>query len=151
MTKPTDKIVPRGLYFETIGALSRYDGRIIFNAKGMGLATRLIGESKDYRPPTDPSSTDTQPTRYRIIESKPDKNNIVIIGIKEDQNGEFSTKNDALACIRINHAIKKHDNERLLDAIAAFIQEHKIVTCEDIELAYINVNTLLEKIKSFRS
>ena len=52
------------------------------------------------------------PMRWKIIESVPDKNKIILLGVKESLDGDFSTRDDALAAIRYAHsamASKQHE------------------------------------------
>ncbi|MDD5513214.1 MAG: hypothetical protein PHD09_05555, partial [Candidatus Omnitrophica bacterium] len=49
--------------------------------------------------------TETKPpTRWKIIESVPDKNKIILLGVKESPDGDFSTRDDALAAIQYAHS-----------------------------------------------
>jgi hypothetical protein len=42
--------------------------------------------------------------RWKIIESVPDKNNVILLGIRESPDGDFSTRDDALAAINYAHS-----------------------------------------------
>jgi hypothetical protein len=50
--------------------------------------------------------TDTLQQRFKIIESI-SKDGIVIIGIKEDDNGQFTSRDEALDWLRTNHEIRE--------------------------------------------
>src|SRR5271157_833791 len=56
--------------------------------------------------------------RFRIVESVPDKNNLIIIGIKEDPNGGFVSRNAAL-----DHIAWQHNHDAAIAAAA--LRQHK--------------------------
>jgi len=63
-------------------------------------------------------------TRFKIVESVPDKNGIIIIAIKEQSDGEFTTRGDALIAIRKMHEARQQEREKVLDEAIAVCQKH---------------------------
>jgi len=54
--------------------------------------------------------TDTLQQRFKIIKSIP-KDGIVIIGIKEEDNGQFTSRNEALDWLRANYCKGDQKND----------------------------------------
>lgn len=69
---------------------------------------------------TEPSPQ-PHPLRYKIIESAPDRNGIIIIAIKPDVNGKYTSRDEALDGIRASHSSTKSSAGKVLDELENWI------------------------------
>jgi hypothetical protein len=57
------------------------------------------------------SQNNSSPQKFKIVESVPDKNGVIIIAIKPDENGTFNSREEALDHLyRTRRGIKNAGN-----------------------------------------
>jgi hypothetical protein len=62
---------------------------------------------------------------YKILESIPDKRGFVIIGVKEDPDGAFVSRQKALEYVRREHCIRKDEREKIYEKLYNFCDSFK--------------------------
>jgi len=88
--------------------------------------------------------------RFKIVESVPDKNNIVIMAVQERPDGEFTTRDDALVAWRMMQEAKAEAARaatlKTLDKLQAWRREREHAD-EDVAAGWIDEDVFIESLR----